>query len=1131
MKSSLPSKIGRYEVVDKLGEGGMGVVYLATDPLLRRTVAIKVLPGQDEELRERFAREARSAASLRHHNVVTIYDIGEDDGKAFLAMEFLDGESMAELIRRRAPLSIERRLQLMIELCAGLGFAHRGGIIHRDIKPGNLMITNEGTLKVLDFGLARVMTEGTNTGLTRVGSVMGTPHYMSPEQVEGKIVDPRSDIFAVGVVLYELLSFRKAYTGDSAHVVLHNIMHATPTPIRDLVPEVDAELARIVEKGLEKNPSLRYQDLAAFGAELERVRARLAESADGATLIERRPTQDERTVQVPMAESSPARGARSRANLDVLARRRAAQVESHVNAAAKHLAAERYDEALAECENAMLLSPEDGRAVGLMAQAQAALDDRQVRDLLDKARARLAVGDLTEAQALIEQTLVLRADSAEAQNLRVKVREQRAERERAAERARAAKAAVDRAARSFQEGAFEAAARSASEALAYDSSSPEALELRRKATEAIAARRRQEQHDQRAAEVVEQARLSAAADNPQAARALLEAFDPPHPLVTEALGLVRAQIAAVEQRRREEEERQRQQEIANEARRQRIAALKAKVTETLQAGRIAEAEAAVSGARPEFSGQPDFEGIASKVRHAKEEADAAAQDATAAIARANGLMATGDSRIAIGLLEAFSPQALVAGALAELKQQHALLEKQRELEKQLLAEKQARLREAEARKRVQHEKSHSDSTAAPSSAQETVFMPSKPRPVAAPVPVAKPAAVPAPVPVAARVPVPTPAPTPTAVPVAASVPLPTPATSVPLPVVAPLAVPTPRPFPVLGVGAVAAVLLVAGGGWFLGRDRGQPEPNIIRKDPATGPVIVEPPAVDPAAEEVKSVHAAFSDAMRQANLGQAANAIGGASPGARQHSTLTTDVEALLTAARKSVSDTSASAKTAKARASQEFRSAQTKQNGADELARRGQPLEASREFIAAADLFARASASGATTTTGGKTAGGTATPVNPTPVNPSPNNPTPVNPTPVNPVPVSPTPVNPVPVNPTPVNPTPVNPTPVNTAAADDTAIRGVLTQYVDAYQRRDVGAIRRVWLNAPASLNLSEISSYSLILENMKIALGGDTATVTATRRVKVQLNVGKPQEQKGTAVFTMRRTAGGWAVESVR
>ena len=110
MKSSLPSKIGRYEVVDKLGEGGMGVVYLATDPLLRRTVAIKVLPGQDEELRERFAREARSAASLRHHNVVTIYDIGEDDGKAFLAMEFLDGESMAELIRRRAPLSIERRL-------------------------------------------------------------------------------------------------------------------------------------------------------------------------------------------------------------------------------------------------------------------------------------------------------------------------------------------------------------------------------------------------------------------------------------------------------------------------------------------------------------------------------------------------------------------------------------------------------------------------------------------------------------------------------------------------------------------------------------------------------------------------------------------------------------------------------------------------------------------------------------------------------------------------------------------------------------------------------------------------------------------------------------------------------------
>ena len=161
MSSSIPERIGRYEVVERLGIGGMGVVYLATDPLLSRTVAVKVLPGEHEDLRERFAREARSAASLRHPNIVTIYDVGEDNGQPYIAMEFLDGESMAELIRRRAPLPLARRLQLIIELCAGLGYAHRSGIIHRDIKPANLMITSEEGLKILDFGLARLVAEPT----------------------------------------------------------------------------------------------------------------------------------------------------------------------------------------------------------------------------------------------------------------------------------------------------------------------------------------------------------------------------------------------------------------------------------------------------------------------------------------------------------------------------------------------------------------------------------------------------------------------------------------------------------------------------------------------------------------------------------------------------------------------------------------------------------------------------------------------------------------------------------------------------------------------------------------------------------------------------------------------------------
>src|SRR6478736_2984940 len=263
----------------------MGVVYLATDPLLRRTVAIKVLPGTDDDLRERFAREARSAAALRHNNVVTIYDIGEDDGRPFIAMEFLDGESMAEMVRRRAPLSIDRKLQLLIELCAGLGYAHKNGIVHRDIKPGNLMVTGEGTLKVLDFGLARITSEATSTGLTQVGSVLGTPHYMSPEQVEGKVADWRSDIFSVGVVFYELLSYHKAYPGDSSHVVLHNIVHGAPTPIRDLMPNIDPALEAIVNRGLEKNPEKRYQNLSSLATEASRVRASLTTDAEFETIV------------------------------------------------------------------------------------------------------------------------------------------------------------------------------------------------------------------------------------------------------------------------------------------------------------------------------------------------------------------------------------------------------------------------------------------------------------------------------------------------------------------------------------------------------------------------------------------------------------------------------------------------------------------------------------------------------------------------------------------------------------------------------------------------------------------------------------------------------------------------------
>jgi serine/threonine protein kinase len=196
-----PARIGRYEIVERLGAGAMGMVYRANDPVLHRTVAIKVLPHASDELRERFAQEARAAASLRHPGVVTIYDVGEDEGRPFIAMECLEGETMASLIARRAPLLIDQRLQLIIDLCEGLGYAHQHDLIHRDIKPANLMVTPQG-LKILDFGLARLVASTAHGALTTAGSVIGTAHYMSPEQVLGTTADHLSEVFAVGLVIH-----------------------------------------------------------------------------------------------------------------------------------------------------------------------------------------------------------------------------------------------------------------------------------------------------------------------------------------------------------------------------------------------------------------------------------------------------------------------------------------------------------------------------------------------------------------------------------------------------------------------------------------------------------------------------------------------------------------------------------------------------------------------------------------------------------------------------------------------------------------------------------------------------------------------------------------------------------------
>jgi eukaryotic-like serine/threonine-protein kinase len=268
-----PPVIGKYQVTRRLAQGGMGTLYLARDPLLDRPVAIKVIRGDfdDPVLRERFAQEAQSVSRLRHPNIVTIFEYGEFDGQPFLAMEYIVGETLGALIRRRPPLPLARKLEMVDEICAGMAAAHRARVVHRDLKPDNIMVDGEtGLLKIVDFGIARNL----QTSVSRFTQGMGTPNYMAPEVFVGD-TDHRSDIYAIGAVFYELLSYRLAFDGTTPFAVMGKIVLETPQPLADACPGLDPAIVAIVTKAIEKEPARRYQDLDAMRADIKRAAAAL----------------------------------------------------------------------------------------------------------------------------------------------------------------------------------------------------------------------------------------------------------------------------------------------------------------------------------------------------------------------------------------------------------------------------------------------------------------------------------------------------------------------------------------------------------------------------------------------------------------------------------------------------------------------------------------------------------------------------------------------------------------------------------------------------------------------------------------------------------------------------------------
>jgi len=309
----MPGKIGKYEILEQIGVGGFGAVYRGRDPFIKRTVAIKTCQLNDEEIKSRFFREAELAGNLHHRNITTIYDFGVEEGIPYIVQEFLTGEDLDKVIKRGEKMPIPRKIEILMAITEGLGYAHQQSIIHRDIKPSNIRILEDGSVKIMDFGIAKSLL--TESSLTQTGITLGTSAYLAPEQIRGEPLDCRTDLFALGILAYELLSYRKPFRGEHLSTVLYKILNENPEPLETVNPEVPPALAAVVARSMEKSIDRRYPSMEALREDLLTIYRRLAgDSSRFATTARLPPAAARRTlseIEGEAAVGTPSKGLRA----------------------------------------------------------------------------------------------------------------------------------------------------------------------------------------------------------------------------------------------------------------------------------------------------------------------------------------------------------------------------------------------------------------------------------------------------------------------------------------------------------------------------------------------------------------------------------------------------------------------------------------------------------------------------------------------------------------------------------------------------------------------------------------------------------------------------------------------------